>query len=117
MKISRLALVILHLAIVFNAYACLVPLAPEAFAMAGTCSDGDEQPGREFCDNFRTVGPPYHNSSPSDPSVHPVSMLDGLRAAGQSDVLPLHAAFNDYYWSRSSTTQADRLLSTTILRI
>ncbi|MGH7228232.1 MAG: hypothetical protein ACREIH_03365 [Nitrospiraceae bacterium] len=50
-------LVLLFLGLSFNAYACLVPLYGAADAMMGSdCSSPEEQPARQFCDAFKTLG-------------------------------------------------------------
>lgn len=50
-------LVLLFLGLSFNAYACLVPLFGAAdVAMGNGCSDPQEQPVRQFCDAFKTLG-------------------------------------------------------------
>lgn len=51
------ALVLLFLGLSFNAYACLIPLAVITdAAMGGGCSDPQDQPARQFCDAFKTLG-------------------------------------------------------------
>jgi len=50
-------LVLLFLGLSFNAYACLVPLYGGASAaMDRDCSAPEEQPARQFCDAFKTLG-------------------------------------------------------------
>lgn len=50
-------LVLLFLGLSFNAYACLVPLFGMADAAMGSgCPDPQEQPARQFCDAFKTIG-------------------------------------------------------------
>ena len=51
------ALVLLLLVFSFNAYACLIPLfgTPQATMDSG-CSEPQEQPSRQFCDTFKTLG-------------------------------------------------------------
>lgn len=50
-------LLLLFLGLSFNAYACLVPLFGVAdMAMGNGCSDPEEQPVRQFCDAFKTLG-------------------------------------------------------------
>lgn len=50
-------LVILLLAFSLNAYACLVPIYGGVMTEAGSdCSSPDEQPARQFCDHFKTLG-------------------------------------------------------------
>ena len=50
-------LVVLLLALSFNAYACLLPVSGvTASAMGNGCSTPDEQPVYQFCDAFKTLG-------------------------------------------------------------
>lgn len=50
-------LVLLFLGLSFNAYACLVPLfGSTASAMHQGCSAPEQQPLRQFCDAFKTLG-------------------------------------------------------------
>lgn len=55
-RILSVTLVVLLLALSFNAYACVVPLfgTPDA-AMGNGCATPDEQPVRQFCDAFKTL--------------------------------------------------------------
>jgi hypothetical protein len=49
-------IVVLFLALSFNAYACLLPVnGITATAMENGCSTPDEQPQRQFCDVFKTL--------------------------------------------------------------
>ena len=49
-------LIVLFLALSFNAYACLLPVNGVASAaMENGCSTPDEQPVRQFCDAFKTL--------------------------------------------------------------
>jgi hypothetical protein len=51
------ALIVIFLALSFNAYACLLPLnGVTAGAMGDGCSTPDEQPVFQFCDTFKTLG-------------------------------------------------------------
>ena len=50
-------LIVLFLALSFNAYACLLPVnGVTAGAMGDGCSTPDEQPVSQFCDTFKTLG-------------------------------------------------------------
>lgn len=50
-------LIVLFLALSFNAYACLLPVnGVTAGAMGNGCSTPDEQPVSQFCDVFKTLG-------------------------------------------------------------
>jgi hypothetical protein len=50
-------LIVLFLALSFNAYACLLPLTGSmSGAMSDGCSTPDEQPMSQHCDAFKTLG-------------------------------------------------------------
>ena len=50
-------LVVLFIALSFNAYACLLPVyAVTPAAMANGCAVPDEQPVSQYCDAFTTLG-------------------------------------------------------------
>jgi hypothetical protein len=51
------SLVVLFLALSFNAYACLLPVnGATVDAMGNGCSTPEEQPVYQFCDAFKTLG-------------------------------------------------------------
>ena len=59
-----------YFSLAFNAYACLVPLYGGVDVMSGSdCSVPQEQPARQQCDAFKTLG------IQCVPSVEPVSHL------------------------------------------
>lgn len=62
------SIVVLFLALSFNAYACVLPLfgVPKA-AMGSGCADPQDQPVRQFCDTFTTLG--LQTASDYHPSV------------------------------------------------
>lgn len=50
-------LVVLYVALSFNAYACLLPVnGATAARMGDGCSTPDAQPVSQFCDAFKTLG-------------------------------------------------------------
>ena len=52
-----LSLILLFTGLSFNAYACLLPLfETTAVTMGNGCSVPEEQPVRQFCDAFKTLG-------------------------------------------------------------
>lgn len=60
-----MTLVILLLAFSFNAYACLLPVYGGAATSPGSpCSTNDEQPARQFCDTYKTLGVPAGSDMP-----------------------------------------------------
>ena len=61
------ALIVLFLALSFNAYACLLPVnGVTAGAMGDGCSTPDEQPVSQFCDTFKTLGVQAADKLPLD---------------------------------------------------
>ncbi len=57
LSILACTLIVLFLALSFNAYACLLPVnGVTAGAMGDGCSTPDEQPISQFCDTFKTLG-------------------------------------------------------------
>jgi len=56
-KPMAVALVILFFAFSFNAYACLLPInGGPVTGMQNGCPDSQEQPVRQICDSFKTLG-------------------------------------------------------------
>jgi|GEM_PF-2689917 hypothetical protein len=59
-------IVVFLLAFSFNAYACVLPLSGTSEAsMANGCSTPIEQPARQLCDAFKTLGVESHAQSSS----------------------------------------------------
>lgn len=59
-------IVVFLLAFSFNAYACVLPLSGTSeAAMANGCSTPNEQPVRQLCDAFKTLGVESHSQSSS----------------------------------------------------
>jgi hypothetical protein len=59
-------IVVFLLAFSFNAYACVLPLSGTSEAsMANGCSTPIEQPARQLCDAFKTLGIESHSQSSS----------------------------------------------------
>ena len=57
LSVMAYTLVVLFLALSFNAYACLLPVnAVTPPAMANGCAVPDEQPVSQYCDAFKTLG-------------------------------------------------------------
>ncbi len=56
-SVLAVTIVVFLLAFSFNAYACVLPLSGTTDAsMANGCSTPDEQPARQLCDAFTTLG-------------------------------------------------------------
>lgn len=59
-------IVVFLLTFSFNAYACVLPLSGSSDAsMANGCSTPVEQPARQLCDAFKTLGVESHSQSAS----------------------------------------------------
>ena len=115
MRFARLFLACLFFGLAFNAYACLVPVASDALAMAGTCSDADDQPARQFCDNFRILGPPQQIPNPSNFGPHHAIGAD-FNIPSATSVLQV-VDNRIYLWPIPPPSQLYLALSTTVLRI
>jgi len=117
LRIAFVAVLVLLLVIfTFNAYACLLPLfsVPQA-AMGGGCADAQDEPVRQFCDSFTTLG----LQSGSDFLVS----VDA-QVVSPGDVIPL-ASLMGLWISMPTSIQGypaqkppqDALVRTTVLRI
>ena len=108
-------LVLLFLGLSFNAYACLVPLyGATAATMGNGCSDPQEQPVRQFCDAFKTLG------VQSSPELQPA--IDRLSFCPEditSSSLLFHLAAQSTRLSEhpGDGPPQDILLKTAVLRI
>jgi hypothetical protein len=70
-------LIVLFLALSFNAYACLLPVnGVTAGAMGDGCSTPDEQPVSQFCDTFKTLGVQAADKLPLDSSSQAICSED-----------------------------------------
>jgi hypothetical protein len=108
-------LVVLFLALSFNAHACLVPLFnASGSAMTNGCSTPDEQPVRQFCDTYKTLGVQSTDESTEgiDSQIICAAILDLstplLGAASHGGRLSEHPAVGP---------PRDLLLKTSVLRI
>ena len=74
-----ITLILLFFALSFNAYACLFPISGMAStSMENGCPDTQDQPSRQICDSFKSLGiqaPPTSNQIPFE-----ISALDFLAA-------------------------------------
>ena len=65
-SLLALTIVVFLLAFSFNAYACLLPLSgTDDASMANGCSTPVEQPVRQLCDAFKTLGVGFSSRSSS----------------------------------------------------
>lgn len=109
------ALVILLFAFSLNAYACLVPIYGGAMtALGSACSSAHEQPARQFCDAFKTVGvqettalfSPQNAPSPTVPE-----------AIGADNLVPDLLLFSPVQNRPSPAPRLHPFVSSTVLRI
>jgi hypothetical protein len=108
--------VVFLLAFSFNAYACLLPLSGTTDAsMANGCSTPMEQPARQLCDAFKTLGVESGSQSSSllvDHHLLADHALLGLPAVSQ----PFQGLRHQYHPLESSSPP-HQSLATTVLRI
>ena len=70
-------LIVLFLALSFNAYACLLPVnGVTAGAMGDGCSTPDEQPVSQYCDAFKTLGVQSADKLPLGSNSHAICSED-----------------------------------------
>ncbi len=110
-------IVVFLLAFSFNAYACLLPLSGTTDAsMANGCSTPVEQPVRQLCDAFKTLGVESSKQSTSLYMDHHWSAADQALTARPvlSDqfqyLFPLYHSFG-------SSSPPHQSLASTVLRI
>lgn len=109
-------IVVFLLAFSFNAYACLVPLSGTSdTSMANGCSTPMEQPARQLCDAFKTLGVESGSQSSS-------LLLDHHLLADHAPVA-LPAVSHQFqrifhrYQPLESSSPPHQSLATTVLRI
>ena len=109
------ALVLLLLIFSFNAYACVLPLfgVPQA-AMGGSCADPQDQPVRQFCDTFTTLG--LHAASDFHLSVDAQVMSPG-EAALLTSLISLSPLIPSSQGYPAQRPPQDAVVRTTVLRI
>ena len=109
-------IVVFLLAFSFNAYACLLPLAGTTDAsMANGCSTPEEQPVRQLCDAFKTLGV---ESSPQSTSLH----MDHHWSADHAlptlpTIIPRLVRISSPYHSLESSSPPHQSLASMVLRI
>ncbi|HEU4683950.1 MAG TPA: hypothetical protein VFS39_05565 [Nitrospira sp.] len=109
MRRMALFLVSLLLVLTFNAYACVLPLQS---APAVDCSSADEQPLRQACDAFLTLGPQSSGSLPQDLPAFNVDFDASLERP-----TPLCAVIRTDLPPHSADTPIHIAIPTTVLRI
>ena len=104
------------LAFSFNAYACLLPLSGTTDAsMANGCSTPMEQPARQLCDAFKTLGVESGSQSSSLLVDHHL-LSDHALAALPAVSQPFHGIFRPYH-PLDTGSPPHQSLTTTVLRI
>ena len=117
-KPIAVVLVLLFFALSFNAYACLVPLnGGSPTGMQNGCPDAQDQPVRQICDSFKTLGiqaPPTPNQS-----IHFVPVLVDPAVVLVSTPLSFQINFGRNPWQYPAIESPPRETSseTVILRI
>ena len=109
------ALVVLLFTVSFNAYACLLPVnGVTAAAMGNGCSTPDEQPVKQYCDAFKTLGVQSADRLPLNSDCQALRPEDTASLA-LFDTLTSHSSrLSDH--STVSPSQ-DLLLKISVLRI
>jgi hypothetical protein len=109
-------IVLFLLAFSFNAHACLVPLSVTSDAsMANGCSTPIEQPARQLCDTFKTLGIESGSQSFSLLSDHQL-LADHVLAAVPAVSHYFHGMFRRYHLLDTGSPP-HQSLATTVLRI
>ena len=108
-------LVLLFLGLSFNAYACLMPLFGAADVKMGSgCSAPEEQPVRQFCDAFKTLG--VQSSTELQPAIDRLTFCpEGITSS--SLLLHLASQNNRLFEQPGDGPPQDILLKTAVLRI
>jgi hypothetical protein len=108
-------LVLLFFGLTFNAYACLVPLFGSAHAgMQSGCSEPQQQPVRQFCDAFKTLG------VQASLELHPAfdcQVLCPEETASLSLLFSLTTGASRAYTHPADGPPQDLLVKTTVLRL
>ena len=116
-SILAATIVVFLLAFSFNAYACLLPLsAADDASMANCCATPTEQPSRQLCDAFKTLGV---ESSPQSSLLHMDhhwSAADQMPAVSTAVSFGLVRISNPYHTLESSSPPHQSLAST-VLRV
>ena len=109
-------IVVFLLAFSFNAYACLLPLSgtPDA-SMANGCSTPVEQPSRQLCDAFKTLGVESSSQSSSLLIDHHWSVDRALLVLPA--VSPQFQCSFQPYQPFESSSPPHQSLASTVLRI
>lgn len=109
------ALVAVYFLLAFNAYACLIPLYGGIQVTQGSdCSKPDEQPARQHCDAFKTLG--VRTVSPVQPLPDSLSHVVGGDLLAITILNPTGSLHHDFSVG-SPLLERDTLTLISILRI
>ncbi len=73
-QILILCLLVLFFGFSFNAHACLVPVQSAA-TMGNGCAEPGQEPARQFCDTFKSLGPQSVSDSPHPFPTHSLDVF------------------------------------------
>jgi hypothetical protein len=108
-------LIVLFLALSFNAYACLLPVnGVTAGAMGDGCSTPDEQPIYQFCDAFKTLGVQAADKLPLNSDYQALCPEDTASLALLVILTPYNSRSSDH---PTVSPPQDLLLKISVLRI
>mgnify|MGYP001335416415 CR=1 FL=1 len=108
-------LIVLFLALSFNAYACLLPVnGVTAGAMGEGCSTPDEQPIYQFCDAFKTLGVQAADKLPLNSDYQALCPEDTASLALLVILTPYNSRSSDH---PTVSPPQDLLLKISVLRI
>ena len=109
------ALIVLFLALSFNAYACLLPVnGVTVGAMGDGCSTPDEQPVSQFCDAFKTLGVQAADKLPLNSDYQALCPEDTASLALLVILTPYNSRSSDH---PTVSPPQDLLLKISVLRI
>ncbi|TKB60571.1 MAG: hypothetical protein E8D49_05600 [Nitrospira sp.] len=109
------SLIVLFLALSFNAYACLLPVnGVTAGAMGNGCSTPDEQPIYQFCDAFKTLGVQAADKLPLNSDYQALCPEDTASLALLVILTPYNSRSSDH---PTVSPPQDLLLKISVLRI
>ncbi|MDE3243862.1 MAG: hypothetical protein KGO52_14195 [Nitrospirota bacterium] len=107
-------LVVLFVALSFNAYACLVPIDVIGGTMGSDCPSSQEEPVRQFCDTFKSSA--VQSSTESQPALD-CQTFCSEDTASLFSLVSVHARHILSYEHSADRPPQDLLLKTTVRRI
>jgi hypothetical protein len=113
-RILTLSVLILFFGFTFNAYACLFPVYAVP-SMGNGCSAAGEEPIRQFCDTFKTLGPQSISEPSHSSALQTAELLAPVQSTQVPDCLPGPPGRNLH--CRINSPPPDVLSKTSVLRI